>query len=172
MLLPCPPKWWSTGVGQVCQFMWSDLRLSFVPMSVPLAVLRHVPRRALHWEAREGGHGPIPEEPGGHCQHNCRSQQEQKAALLLLVPRPDTQQCGHLNPACGNLTLGRRAVLASQTPSCVAGSGAGFLAHLSSTKPSKCVLVSWWAGYKPKSPLGWVRWYQHFSAFLCLSLHP
>ncbi|XP_027627311.1 arachidonate 5-lipoxygenase isoform X1 [Tupaia chinensis] len=85
------------------------------PVSGKRAVPGHVPRGALHREAGKGGHGAIPQEPRGHRQHDRRAQQEQEAAVLLLVPRPHSQQRGHLSrpalltPASCSASQARRA---------------------------------------------------------------
>uniref|UniRef100_K7E843 Arachidonate 5-lipoxygenase n=1 Tax=Ornithorhynchus anatinus TaxID=9258 RepID=K7E843_ORNAN len=57
----------------------------------------HLPRGAFHREAREGSHGQISQEPGCHRRDHRREEQEQKAALLLPVSGPDSQQRGHLS---------------------------------------------------------------------------
>lgn len=58
-----------------------------------LALLGNVPRRVFHREASEGGHGEVPQEPGGDQQRHQDKEPGKETALLQHVPRQNTQQC-------------------------------------------------------------------------------
>ena len=51
------------------------------------AVPGHVPRRALHRAASEGGHAEVPEGPGRDMHSHKAEEQGEEAAILLHVAR-------------------------------------------------------------------------------------